>query len=79
VSQTADEAMQAESGSSNTSALDEAIDCLREIVATGPVAAAELFDQAKAEGIAQKTLRRASKVLGIRIRKWRCRVRGRGL
>jgi hypothetical protein len=41
VSQTADEAMQAESRSSKTSASDEAIDGLREILATGPVAAAE--------------------------------------
>jgi hypothetical protein len=66
VSQTADEAMQAESGSCNPSALDEATDWLREILAAGPVAAAELFGQAKADAIADKTLRRASKVLEVR-------------
>jgi hypothetical protein len=66
VSRTADDAMQAESGTSNTSALDEATDWLREMLATGPVAAAEVFGQAKSEGIAEKTLRRASKVLDVR-------------
>lgn len=66
VSMTADEAMQVENGSGNTSALDEATNWLREILGTGPVAAAEVLIQAKAEGIAEKTLRRASKVLEVR-------------
>jgi putative DNA primase/helicase len=62
---TADEAMQADSAPKN-SALGMAIDWLRETLAGGPVASKEVFDMAKAEGIANKTLQRASKSLGVR-------------
>ncbi|HXI43536.1 MAG TPA: AAA family ATPase [Bryobacteraceae bacterium] len=64
VSITADEAMQAEMPA-QTSALDEAKDWLRQTLADGPMAAGELFDLAESEGIAKKTLERASKVLGV--------------
>jgi rubrerythrin len=63
---TADEAMQAESGSPSASALDAAKDWLRETLAHGSVAAEEVFDLAKAEGIKEKTLRRAANALGVR-------------
>jgi hypothetical protein len=66
VSITADEAMQVESASGGTSALDAAIDWLRETLADGPTATAEVFGQAKAEGISKGTLRRAEKALGIK-------------
>jgi putative DNA primase/helicase len=65
VSMTAGEAMQSESVSRTTSALDEAIDWLRKTLADGPVAAPEVFDRAKGEGIAEKTLRRASRALRV--------------
>ncbi|MGA2714167.1 MAG: AAA family ATPase [Bryobacteraceae bacterium] len=66
VTMTADEAMQAESGSPSASALDAAKDWLRETLAHGSVAAEEVFDLAKAEGIKEKTLRRAANALGVR-------------
>jgi len=62
---TADEAMQAESAFTN-SALGMAIDWLRETLDDEPVEAARVFELAKAEGIAEKTLQRASKSLGVR-------------
>jgi hypothetical protein len=62
---TADEAMQAESAPGITSALDWAIDWLRGTLADGPVAAEEVFGLAKADGIAKKTLQRASKALNV--------------
>jgi hypothetical protein len=62
---TADEAMQAESASKSTSALELASDWLRETLANGPVAATDVFDRAKAEGISEKTLRRASKAFKV--------------
>jgi len=66
VPMTADEAMQAENGSKSTSALDAAIDWLQETLADGQVAATDVFERAKAEGIANKTLQRASKALQVR-------------
>jgi hypothetical protein len=66
VAMTADEAMDAESASRNVSALDTAIDWLRDTLARGPVAAADVFDLAKGKGIANKTLQRASKELEVR-------------
>lgn len=66
VPMTADEAMQAESASKSASALDLASDWLRETLASGPVAATDIFDRAKAEGIAKKTVQRASRALGVR-------------
>jgi len=65
VSVTADEAMQAESASGGTSALDTAIEWLRETLADGPVAAKDVFERARAEGITEKTLQRASKDLNV--------------
>jgi len=62
---TADEAMQAEAQPGSANALEVAKDWLRETLANGPVAVAEVIDAAKADGIAEKTLRRASKALGI--------------
>jgi hypothetical protein len=66
VPMTADEAMQAESLPGITSALDTAIDWLRETLADGPVPAEEVFSLAKADGIAKKTLQRASKALKVK-------------
>jgi putative DNA primase/helicase len=64
VSVTADEAMQAaESPQRNLSALDEAKEWLRETLAYGPMPATEVFARAADEGIATKTLQRASKVV----------------
>jgi hypothetical protein len=62
---TADEAMQAESAFGSTSALDEASEWLREVLADGSLPAADVLDRAKAEGIAGKTLQRASKALRV--------------
>jgi putative DNA primase/helicase len=66
VPMTADEAMQAESGSGSTSAADEAADWLREALAEGPMAANEISKLAAAEAISKKTLRRAREKLGIK-------------
>jgi hypothetical protein len=46
--------------------LDIAIEWLRETLTSGPLAATEVLDMAKAEGIANKTLQRASKSLRVR-------------
>ena len=66
VSMTADDVMQAEAAPSSNSALDTAADWLRETLADGPVGAIKLFSKAGAEGIAKKTLQRASDKLGVR-------------
>jgi putative DNA primase/helicase len=65
VPMTADEAMEADRGSGSTSALDAAKDWLSETLAVGSLAADEVFDRANADGIARKTLQRASKALGV--------------
>ena len=66
VSVTADETIHAgENTYRDTSAQDDAIDWLRETLANGPLPATQVFDRAKAEGIAKKTLQRASKTLGV--------------
>ena len=66
VTMTADEAIQAADGSQRrTSALDEAKGWLRAILVDGPVAADEAIKRARADGIAKRTLDRASKELGI--------------
>jgi hypothetical protein len=62
----ADEAMEAESTSRGASALESAVDWLRVTLADGPAAAADVLDRSKVVGIAEKTLRRASKALGVR-------------
>jgi hypothetical protein len=43
-----------------------ASDWLQETLANGPVAVVEVFDRAQAEGVAKKTLQRASKALKVR-------------
>lgn len=62
---TADEAVQAESAPKDASAFETAIIFLRETLADGPVTAEQMFDRSKAEGIAKKTLQRASKTLKV--------------
>jgi hypothetical protein len=66
VSMTADEAMQAEATPENTSALSEATEWLEGILANGSVGAAKVSAMAAADGIAKRTLYRASKALGVR-------------
>jgi hypothetical protein len=65
VQMTADEAMEAGSGAQKTSALSEAVDWLREFLKDGPVPAAKVYERAEADGIARKTLQRASVDLGV--------------
>jgi putative DNA primase/helicase len=66
VTVTADEAMQADTTKPRCTAVDEAAEWLREILANGAISASEVIDLAKGEGISEKTLRRAQKNLGIR-------------
>jgi hypothetical protein len=54
-----------EVGQEGKSAVDEAIDFLREILSSGPVEAKGIMKQAKAAGIAEKTLRRTKDILGV--------------
>jgi hypothetical protein len=63
---TADEAMQAAEPSGDDSKLDQATGWLHLALAYGPVPAAKIFAMANAERIAEKTLRRAAKVLNVR-------------
>jgi AAA domain-containing protein/primase-like protein/bifunctional DNA primase/polymerase-like protein len=65
---TANEAMQAADGRSGY-AKREAREFLLERLADGPVRADEIFEEAKQNGINQKTLKRAKKDLNIRSRK----------
>jgi hypothetical protein len=58
-------AMQSDRGGGSISALDIAKDWLSETLASGPMPADEVFDRAKADKIATKTLQRASRALGI--------------
>jgi hypothetical protein len=62
---TADEALQAGTGSKKISALSEAVDWLRDVLQDGPVPAAKLYELAAVDGIAQKTLQRASREIGV--------------
>lgn len=62
---TADEAMETENTPGRASALDAAVNWLRDTLADGPRAAGEVIEQAKAEGIAEKTLQRASRSLQV--------------
>jgi hypothetical protein len=52
-------------GSKKKSALEEAVEFLKEELAGGPVPSKELLKKAKAEGISEKTLRRAKSLLGV--------------
>jgi len=63
---TANEAMAA---AGSHTAKREAREFLHERLKAGPVRADELVEEAKQEGIAEKTLRRAKKELGVRSRK----------
>ena len=65
VSITADEVMEAEKPG-NASALDAAVDWLRETLADGPVSSGDIFEQADAAGISKATVRRASNELRIK-------------
>lgn len=47
------------------SALDEAAEWLRNILASGPLAAREIYEAAEAEGIATRTLKRAKRAAGV--------------
>jgi putative DNA primase/helicase len=70
---TANEAMQAAEG---RTAKREAREFLLERLEAGPVNYDDLIEEAKQEGIAEKTLRRAKKELGIKSRKARGAVDG---
>jgi hypothetical protein len=70
---TANEAMQAAEG---RTAKREAREFLLERLGAGPVKQADVLDEAKQDGIAEKTLRRAKKELGIKSRKERGKVDG---
>jgi hypothetical protein len=48
-----------------TSAINEAVEFLERLLADGPFASTEVFEAAKANGIAAATLRRAKKKKGI--------------
>jgi KaiC/GvpD/RAD55 family RecA-like ATPase len=65
VSITADELMEAEKPSS-VSAVDAAVDWLRETLSDGPVNSTAVFQQAQAAGISNATLQRAKNKLGIK-------------
>lgn len=52
-------------GSEERSAVDEAVDFLRELLVNGPVEAKAAIKEAKAAGIAEKTLRRGKMAIGI--------------
>jgi putative DNA primase/helicase len=65
---TADEAM-SQADPEEASALREAKDWLKEILANGPVSSNDIQRQARALGISAATLRRAQKSLKIRAKK----------
>jgi len=69
VAVTADEAMASDDDSGGRSAKEEAQEFLRELLAGGPMEANHVFDQAAAEGHAEKTIRRAAETLGIEKRR----------
>jgi hypothetical protein len=73
---TANEAMAAAGGHS---AKREAREFLLERLETGPVKQNDILDEAKQEGIAEKTLRRAKKDLGVKSRKERGKIDGEWL
>jgi hypothetical protein len=67
INQTADEAIAAATPGANDkiNAIDEAVDFLKRLLADGPVASSEVFEAAKANGIAAATLRRAKEKRGV--------------
>jgi putative DNA primase/helicase len=73
---TANEAMQAAGGHT---AKREAREFLLERLETGPAKQNDILDEAKQEGIAEKTLRRAKKDLGVKSKKERGKIDGEWL
>ena len=67
INESADDAIAAVTpgGSDKASALGEATEFLEGLLAAGPVAADEVWSAAKANGIADRTLKRAKKELGV--------------
>ncbi len=65
----ADKLLGPPAGSEERSAVDEAADFLRELLAAGPVEAKAVMKEAKAAGIADITLRRAKAALGITVKR----------
>jgi hypothetical protein len=61
--------LQTERAPERTSALDEAKEWLQDALADGPLTAEDVSDWAKANGISEKTLQRASKALKVQKRK----------
>ncbi len=66
VTMTADEVVNADSASKGTSALEEATEWLRDALSDGPIPGAQVHARAKADGIAEITLRRASHLIGVK-------------
>jgi hypothetical protein len=66
VTLSADEAMQAVDNGREPSALDKAVDWLRETLADRPLASTDVITRAAAVCIAEKTLRRAASKVGIK-------------
>lgn len=62
---TAEALLAAPKSEEEKSALEEAIDFLREILADGPRPSDEIMKEARKNGIAEKTLRRAKQQLGV--------------
>jgi RecA-family ATPase len=66
---TADELVQQTQGPARAKQLEEAKDRLRQELVSGPVASADLFEAAKAQGFSKSTVRRAKRELGVVDRK----------
>jgi len=67
---TADQAMAAAAQAlKDGGALQDAKEFLREVLANEPVAANEVEEAAKANGISERTLRRGRKELGVKVTK----------
>ena len=69
ISITADQAIGQMDRTEDHSAIDHAKAFLKEELANGAVSSKELFEHAKEAGIAEKTLRRAARQIGVLIRK----------
>src|SRR5262249_1141580 len=70
VSVTADEVIQASDNyRKDRSALEAAKEWLRDSLAGGPMPAPEVLERAAADGIAEKTLQRSSRALGVEKKK----------
>jgi putative DNA primase/helicase len=66
---TADEAVQSDATSERCTAVNEAVEWLRETLANGPIPSADVFEQAKADRLSERTLKRAAKKLGVKSQK----------